>query len=150
MDFTTHSIQNHATLEQSEVYGRLYGGTIPKQTAAFNSLSIRNIDDWYASVTFHYTCMHGERLKNFSHFMVWLKTQLSVIDPEKINIKVDEIKEDSSLLLWRESANGLSKLIFNEFGGISYVYIGKDGAKKRGLFDDNIDFEKLFYTFMSK
>jgi len=149
MNFTTNSIRNSASLEQSVLYGDIYFKVIPKHTSAFNSLSIRNVSDWFESVTFHYTCMNADQRKNFECFVTALHRQLQNIDPEKVDVKVDEITEESSLLLWRESTNGISKLIFNEFGGISYVYIGKDGKKKRGLFDTAIDFEKLLYLFMS-
>ncbi len=149
MNFTTNSIRNSMSLGQSVLYSDVYLKAIPRHTSAFNSLSIRNVNDWFESVTFHYTCMNAVQRKNFECFVTSLQRQLQNIDPEKIDIKVDEITEESSLLLWRESTNGISKLIFNEFGGISYVYIGTNGKKKRGLFDNAIDFEKLLYLFMS-
>lgn len=149
MNFTTNSIRNNASLEQSILYADVYFKAIPKHTSAFNSLSIRNIHDWYESVTFHYKCMNAVQSTNFECFVVWLHLQLKYMDPDKIDIKVSEIEEDSSLILWRDSINGVSKLVFNKYGAISYVYIGKNGKKRRGLFDNQIDFEKLFYVFMS-
>jgi hypothetical protein len=52
------------------------------------------------------------------------------------------------LLLWRETSKGISKLVFNEYGEIIYMFNGNDGKKTRGVFNSDIDFEKLLYRFL--
>ena len=61
---------------------------------------------------------------------------------------VDGFEEENELILWRKSKNGVSKIIFDEFAEITFSYIGYDGKKIMGIFNNNVDFEKLIYKFL--
>lgn len=67
---------------------------------------------------------------------------------KQTNVQI--IDEDNSLLLWRESDSGVSKLILNAFGQVSYVFIGKDGTKNRNTFSQPLDFNKIYSLYYSK
>jgi hypothetical protein len=135
-------------LRQSELYGKDYEESEVKHIHTFNDSSISDLDDWFNSILTKYDFLNDIQIKNFQNFLMSLKTLLDIIDPEKLKIN-DSSVEESDLLLWRESNNGMSMITFDEFGQIAYNYIGKDGRKIKGIFDQNIDMEKLLYKFIS-
>lgn len=143
------SITNNLFLEQSEMFSAVYKNAKKNDTETFNPVSITSIDDWYNSILTNYDCINDVQLANLHAFFKELKSVLSQIDPNKLDIKND-IVEDTDLMLWRESHYGISKLIFDEFGQIVYIFNGNHGEKIKGVFESNVDLEKLLYRFISK
>lgn len=143
------SITNNLLLEQSAMFSHVYKNAKRNNTETFNPVSITSIDDWYNSILTKYDFINLSQLKNLHAFFYELKSVLTQIDPNKLDIK-NEVIEDTDLMLWRESANGISKLVFDEFGQIVYLFNGNDGEKIKGVFDNGIDLEKLLYRFISR
>ena len=92
--------------------------------------------------------MNEIQIKSFQNFVIKLNYVLRQIDPNKLKINDDSV-EDSDLLLWRESDKGISMITFDEFGQIAYNYVGKNGKKVKGVFNQDVDMEKLLYKFIS-
>ena len=135
-------------LQQSELYGEDYKQSEIRHIHTFNELSVSDLDDWFNSILTKYDFLNEIQIKNFQGFLESLNRLLATIDPNKLKIRVDSV-EDADLVLWRESENGISMITFDEFGQIAYNYIGKDGKKAKGTFDQNVDMEKLLYKFIS-
>lgn len=142
------TITNNLFLEQSELYGDIYARAQSNEVQTFNEVSINNLDDWYNSLLTKYDQLNLSQIQGLQLFFTNLKYILTSIDPNKLNIDNDLI-EDTDLLLWRESSDGISKLVFDEFGQIVYMFNGNNGRKVKGIFDINIDMEKLLYKFIS-
>lgn len=149
MENSLEKFTNNLNLGQSELFNRYYKNTEIRQIHTFNDLSVSDLGDWYNSVLNKYTFLENVQLENFQNFWNSLKYVLSKIDPLKLKIKVDSNKDELDLLLWRESSKGISKLTFDKYDEITYVFNGNDGKKIRGLFDKNVDFEQLLFRFLS-
>jgi len=149
MENSLNILTNDLFLRQSELFGHdYYQGNEVRHIHTFNDLSVSDLDDWFNSVLTKYSFLNNIQIKNFQRFVVKLNYVLRQIDPNKLKINVDSV-EESDLLLWRESDRGMSMITFDEFGQIAYNYLGKDGKKVKGVFDQNIDMEKLLYKFIS-
>lgn len=135
-------------LRQSELFGNTYRETEIRHIHTFNDLSVSDLDDWFNSVLTKYIFLNENQIKNFQNFIKKLDFVLTAIDPNKLKINVDSV-EESDLLLWRESDKGMSMITFDEYGQIAYNYLGKNGKKIKGIFDENVDMEKLLYKFIS-
>jgi hypothetical protein len=142
------TITNNLFLEQSELYGDLYEKMQYNELQTFNEVSINVLDDWYNSLLTQYNQLNPNQIKGLQFFITSLKYVLTNIDPNKLNID-NELIEGTDLLLWRESSDGISKLVFDEFGQIVYMFNGNNGRKIKGVFDLTIDMEKLLYKFIS-
>jgi len=136
-------------LQQSELFGEQYKKFDQHTTNTFNDLTISNLDDWQNSILQKYQFLNAVQIKNLQDLLVSLVEVLSTINPDKLQIKNDCILEENELLFWRQSSKGISKLLFNKYGDITYIFNGDDGKKIRGVFENNIDFEKLLYRFLS-
>lgn len=134
-------------LEQSELYGNIYHDLDFYHTSTFNDVSIDNIPNWQNSLFAKYSFLNNLQKDNLELFFLALKEILSKVDPEKLKLNNDSIPEENDILFWRENNKGVSKLIFDKYGEITYVFNGYDGKKIRGVFDKNVDFEKLLYRF---
>jgi len=141
-------LTNDLFLRQSELFGEEYKKIEKKDINTFNDLSISNLDDWFNSISIKYNFLNNLQIKNFQAFLESLNYVLSKIDPNKLKI-LDDSVEDSDLILWRESNFGISMITFDELGKIAYNFIGKKGRKIKGIFDSNVDMEKLLYKFIS-
>lgn len=148
METTLNRIQNNLHLRQSKIFGHLYEKNRQESIHTFNDISINDIDDWYNNILIKYHHMNNIQIKNFENFFIFLKNILNTIDPEKLKIE-NLLLEETDLVLWRESNQGITKLVFDEFGQIVYIFNGNDGKKLKGIFDDNVDMEKLLYRFIS-
>ncbi len=148
METTLNRIQNNLHLRQSKVYGYLYDINRQEQIHTFNDISINDIEDWFNSILIKYDFLNVNQIINLQSFFVCLKRILNTIDPEKLRIE-NSLIERTDLVLWRESNLGISKLIFDEFGQIVYIFSGNDGKKIKGIFDNKVDMEKLLYRFIS-
>lgn len=148
MENSLNILTNDLFLRQSELFGQDYENTEIKHIHTFNDLSVSDLDDWFNSIQTKYDFLNENQIKNFQGFVVKLDFVLSQIDPNKLKINVDSV-EDSDLLLWRESDNGISMITFDEFGQIAYNYVGKNGKKVKGVFNHDVDMEKLLYKFIS-
>lgn len=142
------TMKNNLILKQSMLFGEMYSGLQKNELQTFNELSINDIDDWYNSLLIKYP-LNNYQVVTLQMFFEVLKTLLATINPEKLNIK-DTSVEDVDLLLWRESSFGISKLIFDEFGQIVYLFNGHDGRKIKGVFNQEVDMENLLYRFLLK
>lgn len=142
------TIQNNLELAQSELFSSFYEETQSTDIQTFNEVSINDIDDWYNSILTKYNFLNLLQVQNLQSFFHDLKKLLRTIDPNKLDIQ-DHIIENIDLLLWRESSIGISKLIFDEFGQITYMFNGNNGRKIKGVFDLTVDMEKLLYRFIS-
>ena len=149
MENSLDILTNNLNLGQSELFNKYYKNTEIRQIHTFNDLSVNDLEDWYNSVLNKYNFLENVQLENFQNFWNSLKYVLSEIDPLKLKIKVDSNKDELDLLLWRESSKGISKLTFDKYEEITYVFNGNDGKKIRGLFDKNVDFEQLLFRFLS-
>lgn len=134
-------------LQQSVVFKDEYMIDV-KPIHTFNDLSVSNLEDWFNSILTKYDFLNTIQVTNFQSFLNSLDYVLTEIDPNKLKISVDSV-EDSDLMLWRESDNGISMITFDEFGQVVYNYLGKNGKKIKGIFDQNVDMEKLLYKFIS-
>lgn len=139
---------NELFLRQSELFGENYKNNEAKHIHTFNDLSVSDLDDWFNSILTRYAFLNDVQIKNFQSFILSLEYVLGEIDPNKLKINVDSV-EDSDLLLWRETENGLSMITFDDLGQIAYNFVGKNGKKAKGIFDQNVDMEKLLYKFIS-
>jgi len=135
-------------LSQSELFSAVYEKTPENLIPTFNEVSINDMDDWFNSLLTKYDILNNVQIENLRIFFKKLKYVLKNIDPNKLDIKNDLI-EESDLVLWRESNNGISKLVFDEYGQIVYMFNGNEGRKIKGVFDVNVDMEKLLYKFIS-
>ena len=142
-------LTNELYLRQSELFGDDYKNFENNSIHTFNELSISNLEDWQNSILQKYSSLNELQITNFQNLLVSLSEILETINPEKLKINEELIIDESELLLWRESYKGISKLFFNEYGEITYVFNGNDGKKVRGIFDTIVDFEKLIYRFLS-
>lgn len=148
MEYSLNYLANDLFLRQSELYGEEYKKSEIRHIHTFNDLSVSDLDDWFNSIVTKYAFLNIEQINNFQEFLKSLSHLLITIDPNKLEISVDSV-EETDLLLWRESSNGISMITFDKFGQIAYNYNGKDGKKVKGTFDQNIDMEKLLYKFIS-
>lgn len=148
MENSLEILTNNLNLGQSELFKNDYANTEIRQVHTFNDLSVSDLGDWYNSVLNKYTFLENFQLENFQLFLNSLKDVLSIMNPDKLNIKVDSNEEELDLLLWRESNQGISKLCFDTFGQITYTFNGFNGKKIRGVFDSNVEMEKLLYRFL--
>ena len=142
-------LTNELYLRQSELFGDDYKNLENNSTHTFNELSISNLEDWRNSILQKYSVLNNLQIVNLQNLLISLSKILETINPEKLKINNDLLIEESELLLWRESYKGISKLFFNEYGNITYVFNGNDGKKIRGVFNGSVDFEKLIYRFLS-
>ena len=142
-------LTNELYLRQSELFGVDYKNLENNSIHTFNELSISNLEDWQNSIMQKYSSLNDLQILNLQNLLISLSEILETINPEKLKINEEFIADESDLLLWRESFKGISKLFFNEYGEIVYIYNGNDGKKIRGVFDRNVDFEKLIYKFLS-
>lgn len=143
------TITKNLNLKQSELFGKIYENHELKGAQTFNELSINNLDDWFNSILTKYDFLNSEQVDCLQAFFVKLRYVLSTIDPAKLKFE-NGVIENTDIMLWRESSFGISKLVFDEFGQITYMYNGNNGEKKKGVFDINVDMEKLLYRFIAK
>lgn len=139
---------NDLHLRQSELFGNDYRGIENHTINTFNDITISNLEDWQNSIIQKNQFLNGLQINNIQNFFISLAKVLETINPDKLKINNDSIIEENELLLWRETKKGISKLIFNEYGQIIYAFNANDGKKTRGIFENNIDFEKLLYRFL--
>lgn len=142
-------LTNELYLRQSELFGDDYKNLENNSTFTFNELSISNLEDWQNSILQKYPVLNELQIENLQNLLISLSKILETINPEKLKINEDLLIEENELLLWRESYKGISKLFFNEYGNIIYVFNGNDGKKIRGVFSNDVDFEKLIYKFLT-
>jgi hypothetical protein len=142
-------LTNELFLGQSELFKEEYKSFEPIQIQTFNDLSISNLEEWYNSLFAKYPYLNEIQKKCIQLFFKKLEFVLKNINPDTLNIN-DDLIEDSDLMLWRESSQGISKLIFDEYGQIVYMYNDNNGTKIKGIFDINVDMEKLLYRFLQK
>lgn len=135
-------------LKQSELFGNEYEKSKVRHIHTFNELSVTDLSDWYNSIQIKYNFLNDIQRANFLKFVEALNYVLKNIDPKRLQINVD-IVEGVDLILWRKSLNGLSIITFDEYGQIAYNYTDKDGKKIKGVFDQDVDMEKLLYRFIS-
>lgn len=135
-------------LEQSELYGKMYHDLNFSITPTFNDVCFGNISDWHNGLIAKYNFLNLEQRYTLSLFFSALKDILTQFDPEKLKIFNDSIVEEKEIVIWREDTKGISKLIFDKYGEITYVFNGYDGKKIRGVFNKDVDFEKLLYRFL--
>ena len=147
---TLNAIEKNISLTQSELYGQDYFNAVPRHVHTYNELSICDIEDWYNSVMYHFQSLNDIQSENFGAFYNVVRQHLRILDPAKLRMTVDWITDESDLLIWRESQAGISKLIFEDSGQITYVYNGNNGSKIRGEFDNSVDFLNLLYRFLTK
>ncbi len=148
MNSSLSYLANDLLLKQSELFGQEYGKFEIKQIHTFNDITISNLDDWYNSILTKYNFLNIIQISNLANFLKALNYVLCKLHPDKLKINDDSIFEEDELLLWRESVNGISKLIFNKYGDFIYLFNGNDGKKVQGVFDENVDIEKLLYRFL--
>ncbi len=139
---------NDLLLRQSELFGNDYKEIENQTINTFNDLSISNLEDWQNSILQKNQFLNNLQINNIQKFFISLAKVLETINPDKLKINNDSIIEENELLLWRETSKGISKLVFNEYGEIIYMFNGNDGQKTRGVFNSDIDFEKLLYRFL--
>ena len=143
------TIKRNVLLRESELFKGDYEKVQSTDINTFNDISITSIDDWYNSLLNKYDCFNKLQIKNIQGFFTKLKFILYNIDPNKLNIE-NSLVEEVDLMLWRESSNGVSKIVFDEYGQVVYMFNGNDGKKQKGIFNQNVDMEKLLYRFISK
>lgn len=148
MENSLETLAINLNLGQSELFKRYYEKPEVKQIHTFNDLSVKDLPDWYNSVLNKYDFLNPIQVQNFQDFWNSLQYVLSQIDPLKLKIKTDSNEEELDLLLWRESNKGISKLSFDSYGQITYMFNGFDGKKIRGVFDSDVDMEKLLFRFI--
>lgn len=142
-----NTIKRNLHLSQSELFSEVYEKSTQHNVHTFNEVSIIDVDDWFNSLLTKYDFLNGQQVENLRSFFKKMKYVLKNIDPNKLDIKNDLI-EEMDLVLWRESNRGISKLVFDEYGQIVYMFNGNEGRKVKGVFDSNIDMEKLLYKFI--
>lgn len=53
-------------------------------------------------------------------------------------------EEENTVIVWKETKDGIYQLIFDEYNQVSYLFIGKDGSKIRNIFEFNFkDLKKI-------
>ena len=53
-------------------------------------------------------------------------------------------EEENTVIVWKETKDGIYQLIFDEYNQVSYLFIGKDGSKIRNIFGFNFkDLKKI-------
>ena len=140
---------NELLLRQSELFGGDYENFDHQQIDTFNDVNFSNLEDWQNSILQKNLFLNDLQIINIGRLFASLTEVLKTINPDKLNINNDSLIEENELLLWRETSKGISKLFFNKFGEIIYAFNGNDGTKKRGVFQEDVDFEKLLYRFLS-
>ena len=139
---------NELLLRQSELFGAEYESFDHQTINTFNDVSFSNLEDWQNSILQKNLFLNNLQTANIQNLFTSLAAILETINPDKLNINNDSLIEENELLLWRETYKGISKLVFNTFGEIIYMFNGNDGQKVRGVFQADIDFEKLLYRFL--
>lgn len=143
------TLTNKLTLQQSELFGDVYESREIQETETFNEVSINNLYGWYNSILTKYKFINPDQTECLQSFFLKLIYVLSMIDPAKLKFEHTVI-EETDIMIWRESSFGISKLVFDKYGQISYIYNGNNGEKIKGIFDVNVDMEKLLYRFIAK
>lgn len=142
-----NTIKRNLHLSQSELFSEVYEKSTQHNVHTFNEVSIFDVDDWFNSLLTKYGFLNKQQVENVRSFFKKMKYVLKNIDPNKLDIENDVI-EEVDLVLWRESNKGISKLVFDEYGQIIYMFNGNDGRKIKGVFDSDVDMEKLLYKFI--
>ena len=148
MENSLETLAINLNLSQSELFKKYYQKFEVKQIHTFNDLSVKDLPDWYNSVLNKYAFLNAIQVENFQRFWNSLEYVLSQIDPLKLKIKTDSNEEELDLLLWRESSKGISKLSFDSYGQITYMFNGFNGKKIRGVFESNVDMQTLLFRFI--
>lgn len=148
MENSLETLAINLNLSQSELFKKYYQKFEVKQIHTFNDLSVKDLPDWYNSVLNKYAFLNAIQVENFQRFWNSLEYVLSQIDPLKLKIKTDSNEEELDLLLWRESSKGVSKLSFDSYGQITYMFNGFNGKKIRGVFESNVDMQTLLFRFI--
>jgi hypothetical protein len=148
MENSLETLAINLNLGQSELFKKYYQKFEVKQIHTFNDLSVKDLPDWYNSILNKYTFLNSIQVENFQGFWNSLEYVLSQIDPLKLKIKTDSNEEELDLLLWRESSKGISKLSFDSYGQITYMFNGFNGKKIRGVFESNVDMQTLLFRFI--
>jgi hypothetical protein len=146
MSHTLNSLFNGLHLQQSELFGAEYG---VKECNEYGEISIKVVEEWLNSIEVHHD-LNKLQKNNVESFATSLAGLLREIDPAKLKIVVDYIEEECELLLWRKSSQGVSKLSFDSYGQITYLFTGDSGQKTIGVFEEGVDMDKLLYRFLSK
>ncbi len=142
-----NTIKRNLHLSQSELFSKIYEKSAQHDIHTFSEVSISDVDDWFNSLLMKYDFLNNQQIENLRSFFKKMKYVLKSIDPNKLDIKNDVV-EEIDLVLWRESIKGISKVVFDEYGQIIYMFNGNDGRKVKGVFDENVDMEKLLYKFI--
>ena len=50
-------------------------------------------------------------------------------------------EEENTIILWKETDDGLYQLVFDGYNQVTYMFNGHDGMKTRNIFD--LDFKDL-------
>lgn len=48
-------------------------------------------------------------------------------------------EEENTIIVWKETKDGIYQLIFDEYSQVSYLFTGNDGKKLRNIFEFNFD-----------
>ena len=147
-NFRNLDLSKETFLEQSELYNVIYKEYKDSNTIIPNEIGVDDLDDWFYKILSIYSFLNDGQKNNLKSTIGVLKSILNIVDPEKLKMGVDGFEEENELILWRKSKNGVSKIIFDEFAEITFSYIGYDGKIIMGIFNNNVDFEKLIYKFL--
>lgn len=147
-NFRNLDLSKETFLEQSELYNVIYKEYKDSNTIIPNEIGVDDLDDWFYKILSIYSFLNDGHKNNLKSTIGVLKSILNIVDPEKLKMGVDGFEEENELILWRKSKNGVSKIIFDEFAEITFSYIGYDGKKIMGVFNNKVDFEKLIYKFL--
>lgn len=143
-------LTNDLLLKESELYGKTYEkNDFNFSSPTYNDLSVHTLGDWLNSLTTSYNLTYLQH-KNLNLLINALGFVLKTIDPIRIKDIQTMILEDTDLLFWRETKKGVSELTLEDDGGVVFRSTDrKTGKMQKGIFDEEIDFQKLLFKFLA-
>ena len=147
-NFRNLDLSKETFLEQSELYNVIYKEYKDSNTIIPNEIGVDDLDDWFYKILSIYSFLNDGQKNNLKSTIGVIKSIINIVETEKLKMGVEGVEEENELIVWRKSKNGVSKIIFDEFAEITFSYIGYDGKKIMGIFNNNVDFEKLIYKFL--
>lgn len=143
------NIRELDALSNTECFSNHYSEIFNRDSFAFSSPLQQDVAEIYNNILKsypHLTTFQKEALQGIISAFDQIRKQ---IDPDRLKDFKVSINEDGDLLLFRQSAKGLTNLIIHEEDDFAYSFIGLKEGRTLKFFENNTDFESVALKFFS-